>query len=135
MRSIGEKRVHPVLPVLVLNNSLPNRLWRFDSSGAYLTERECGAVKIMRIILFGLLAVLFAALLTIPGLFGAASAASPENLKACIETATRCRERCQGSAPCGAACQRSFKQCKLWETETQPASPRDDTPRNSVMPR
>jgi hypothetical protein len=124
--------------VLVLNDSLPNRLWRFDGAGAYLAEREGGAVKIMRAILFGLLTVLFTALLTIPGLFGAigtASAASSENLKACVETATRCRERCQGGAPCAAACQRSFKQCKLWETETQPVSPRDDYLRNSVMPR
>jgi hypothetical protein len=116
--------------LLVLNHSLLKCLWRFDPSGAYLTVRECGAVKTMRIILLGLL--------TVFGLFGticAASAASPESLKACVETATRCRERCQGSAACAAACQRSFKQCKVWETETQPAAPHDDTPRNSVMPR
>jgi len=86
----------------------------------------------MRTTLLGLV------LVTVFGLFGAisaASATSAENLKACIETATRCRERCQGGAPCAAACQRSFKQCKVWETETQPASPRDDYPRSSVMPR
>jgi hypothetical protein len=116
------------------NNSLLKRLWRFDASGAYLTGRECGAVKTMRTILLGLLTVLVTAF----GLFGtisAASAVSPENLKACVETVTRCRERCQGGAACAAACQRSFRQCKVWETETQPASPRDDSLRNSVMPR
>jgi hypothetical protein len=61
---------------------------------------------------------------------GPASAAPPENLKACVETASHCRERCQGKASCEAACQKSFKQCKLWDTETRP-----DYPRNSVMPR
>jgi hypothetical protein len=121
--------------MLVLNDSLPNGLWRFDVSGAYLMKCKCGAVEPMRTTLLGPLTVL----VMVFGLFGAigaASAASPENMKACVETATRCRERCQGSAPCAAVCQRSFKQCKLWETETQPASPRgDDYPRNSVMPR
>jgi hypothetical protein len=61
---------------------------------------------------------------------GAAAAAPPEDLKACVETASRCRERCQGKASCEAACQKSFKQCKLWDTETRPNHPRD-----SVMPR
>ena len=64
------------------------------------------------------------------GAIGAASAAPPEDLKACVETASRCRERCQGKASCEAVCQKSFKQCKLWDTETRP-----DYPHNSVMPR
>jgi hypothetical protein len=64
------------------------------------------------------------------GAIGAASAAPPENLKACVETASHCRERCQGKASCEAVCQKSFKQCKLWDTETRP-----DYPRDSVMPR
>jgi hypothetical protein len=71
-----------------------------------------------------------AAMLGMLGAIGVAAAASSESLKACTETASRCRERCQSGAPCLAACQRSYKQCKLWETETQP-----DHPRNSVMPR
>lgn len=67
------------------------------------------------------------------GSFGAISTASAtpsENLKTCFETASRCRERCQRNASCEAVCQKSFKQCKLWDTETRP-----DYPRNSVMPR
>jgi hypothetical protein len=61
---------------------------------------------------------------------GNAAAAPSEDLKACVETASRCRQRCQGKASCEAACQKSFKQCKLWDTETRP-----DHPRDSVMPR
>jgi hypothetical protein len=121
--------------VLVPNDSLPNGLWRFDVSGAYLMKCERGAIEPMRTTLLGLLTVLVT-VFGVCGAISAAQAASPENMKACVETATRCRERCQGAAPCAAACQRSFKQCKVWETETQPASPRgDDHPRNSVMPR
>jgi hypothetical protein len=71
-----------------------------------------------------------AAVLGMVGAIGVAAAATPESLKACAETASRCRERCQSGTPCLAACQRSYKQCKLWESDTQP-----DHPRNSVMPR
>jgi hypothetical protein len=71
-----------------------------------------------------------AAMLAMVAAIGAASAASPEGLKACAEAASRCRERCQSNASCHTACQKSYRQCKLWETETQP-----DYPRNSVMPR
>jgi hypothetical protein len=71
-----------------------------------------------------------AAVLGMVGAIGVASAASPESLKACADAASRCRERCQNTAACQTACQRSYKQCKLWETETQ-----SDHPRNSVMPK
>ena len=64
------------------------------------------------------------------GAFSAASATPSENLKTCLETASRCRERCLRNASCEAVCQRSLKQCKLWDTETRP-----DYPRDSVMPR
>ncbi len=71
-----------------------------------------------------------AALLGLLGAIGAASVAQSESLNACIETAARCRERCQGKAPCEAICERAWRQCKLRDSDTRP-----DYPRDSVMPR
>jgi hypothetical protein len=71
------------------------------------------------IALFGLLAVT-----------GAALADPSDNLKACFEAASHCRQQCHKRASCERVCQKSFRQCGLAAENGRP-----DYPRDSVMPR
>jgi hypothetical protein len=61
---------------------------------------------------------------------GAPLADPSDDLRACFEAASQCRQHCHKRTSCERACERSFRQCGLAAESGRP-----DYPRDSVMPR